>query len=155
MVGACCEGVQGQVELVVPSEFKTGFTEEVIADLCGCVAFSEVGGMGGDSVGDDPLFNVFFVGESQVFLRCYVADHSGAIPGDECGADSGGDVVVARRNVRDQGSQSIERCFVAFFQFAGHVFADEVHGDVSGPFNHDLDVVFPGDSCEFAQGFEF
>ena len=53
MVFACSIWVETDVELVVPAEFKAGFAHSVVADLCSWETFGEVGGVGGDFVGDD------------------------------------------------------------------------------------------------------
>ena len=149
------DGVEAEVELVFPAELEAGFGEGVVAVLGAGVAFGEVGGVGGEFVGDDSHLNVFFVGEAEVFLRRDVAEHGAAIPADHGGTDAAGDVVVAGGDVGGEGPEGVERGFVAPFELLGHVFLDHVHGDVAGAFVHDLDAFGPGALGEFALDFEF
>lgn len=44
--------VQAKVELVLPTELEARLGQRVVADLRARVALGEVGGMGGDLVGD-------------------------------------------------------------------------------------------------------
>ena len=67
------------------------------------VALGQVGGVGGDLVGDDAFLDVVAVGQAQVLLGGDVAEHGGAVPADHGGADAGGEVVVAGGDVGDQG----------------------------------------------------
>ena len=48
----CRVGVEAQVELVLPAEVEPRPADRVVAQLGGRMAFREVGGMGGDPVGD-------------------------------------------------------------------------------------------------------
>ena len=155
VVGAGFFGVEGEVELVFPAEFEAGFGEGVVAVLGGGVAFGEVGGVGGDFVGDDAFADVVFVGEAEVFLGGDVAEHGGAVPADDGGADGGGEVVVAGGDVGGEGAEGVEGGFVAPGELFVHVFLDQVQGDVAGAFAHDLDAAFPGAFGEFALGLEF
>ena len=63
----------------------------------------EVGGVGGELVGDDAFLDVVLVGQAEVFLGRHVAEHRRAVPADHRGADAAGDVVVARGDVGGQG----------------------------------------------------
>lgn len=66
--GAGGERVERQVKLIFPAEFKTRFRHRVVADLRAGVAFRQVGGVGGNLVSDQPLFNVFFVRQTEVLF---------------------------------------------------------------------------------------
>ena len=149
------DGIEGEVELVFPAELEAGFAQGVVAVLSTGVAFGEVGGVGGEFVGDDSGFDVFLVREAEVFLGGDVAEHGAAIPADHGGADAAGDVVVAGGDVGGERPESVEGGLVAPFELLGHVFLDHVHGDVSGAFVHDLDAFGPGALGEFALHFEF
>ena len=63
-------------------------------------------------------------------------------------------MVVARRNVGRQRPKCIKGRFVALLQLLFHVHLDHVHRHVAGTFDHDLDVVLPGDLGQFAQRFK-
>ena len=119
------------------------------------MAFGEVGGVGGDFVGDDAVFHVLLVRQAEVFLGRDVAEHRAAIPADHRRADAAGDVVVAGRDVGGERAERVERRFVAPLELLGHVFLDHVHGHVAGAFVHDLHAFGPGAFGEFALHFEF
>ncbi len=51
-------GVEREVELVDPAELEAGAGERVVAQLRRRVALGEVGGVGGDLVGDDAVLDV-------------------------------------------------------------------------------------------------
>src|SRR5690606_27833930 len=87
----------------------------------------------------------------QVLLGGDVAEHRRAVPADLGGADGGGDVVVAGRDVGGQRAQRIERRLAAQLLFEPHVLGDLVHRDVPGALDHHLHVVRAGDVRELAE----
>jgi len=111
--------------------------------------------VGGEFVGDDAGFDVFFVRQAEVLLGRDVAEHGAAIPADHGGADAGGDVVVTGGDIGGEGPEGVEGGLVAPFKLLGHVFLDHVHGDVAGAFVHDLDAFGPGALGELTLDFEF
>src|SRR6185369_16193193 len=115
----------------------------------------EIGGVGGDFVSDDAVLDVFLVRQSEVFLRSDVTEHGGAEPTDHRSADGAGDVIVARGDVGGQRPERVERSFAAPIQLLFHVLFDHVHGDVAGPFVHDLAAHFPGNLRQFSLGAQF
>ena len=80
-----------------------------------------------------------------------ITEHRTAEPPNHGGADAGGNVIVSRRDVSGERSQSIEGRFLAGLQLFLHIDLDHVHGYMARSFDHDLDVVVPGDLGEFAQ----
>jgi hypothetical protein len=148
-------GIEAEVELVVPAEFEARLGQRVIADLRAGVALGEVGGVGGQLVGDDADLDVVLVGQAEVFLGRHVTEHGGAVPADHRGADAAGDVVVAWRDVGGQGAKGVERGFAALIQLQVHVLLDHVHRHMAGAFDHHLNVVLPGDLGQFAEGLQF
>jgi hypothetical protein len=149
------DGVEAEVELIFPAEFKARLAQRVVAVLRAGMAFGEVGGVRGDLVGDDAVFHVFLVRQAEVFLGRDVAEHRAAIPADHCRADAAGDVVVAGRDVGGERPERVERRFAAPFELLGHVFLDHVHGHVARTFVHDLHAFGPRAAGEFALHFEF
>ena len=87
VVAARGVGVEREVELVDPAELEAGAGERVVAQLRRRVALGEVGGVRGDLIGDDALFDVVAVGQPEMLLRRDVAEHGGAEPADHGGAD--------------------------------------------------------------------
>ena len=73
------------------------------------------------------------------------------MPADHGGADGGGDVVVAGRDVGHQRAERVERRLVAQLEFLLDLHLDLVHRDVAGAFDHHLDVVLPGLLGQLAQ----
>ena len=110
--------------------------------------------MGGDLVGDDAVLDVLLVRQAEVFLGRDVAEHGAAVPADHGGADAAGDVVIAGGDVGGEGSEGVEGGLVAPLELLGHVFLDQVHGDVAGAFVHDLHAFGPGALRELALHLE-
>src|ERR1039457_2941559 len=60
--GAGGFGVEGEGELLFPVEFVAGIAEGVVAVAGAGASAGDVGGVGGNFVGDDAVFHVFLVG---------------------------------------------------------------------------------------------
>ena len=105
------------------------------------MAFSEVGAVGGDFVGNQPLFYILFVGQAEMFFWRDVAQHGAAKPANHCRADTGSEMIIARRDVGGERPQRVERRFVAVLQLFGHIAANHLHRHVAGAFNHHLNVI--------------
>ena len=71
----------------MPAEFEARAAQRIVAQLRGRVALGEIGGVGGDIVGDDAVFHIVPVGQAEMLLRRDVAEHRGAEPADHRGAD--------------------------------------------------------------------
>src|SRR5690606_2925119 len=112
----------------------------------------DVGGVGGDLVGDAALLHILFLGQAQVLLGRDVAEHGGPVVRRGGGADAAGDVVVAGEDVGDQRPEDVERRPVADAALELHVELDLVEGDVAGSFVHDLHAFLPGAFGELADG---
>ena len=68
MVGLRSFGVDGEFELLFPVEGEAGSGEFVVS-VAGAGAVScDVGGVGGDFVGDQALLDILLIREAQVFL---------------------------------------------------------------------------------------
>ncbi len=63
-------------------------------------------------------------------------------------------MIVARRDVRRERAKRVERSFAADFELLVHVFFDEVHRDMTRPFDHYLAIVLPRDSRQLAERFK-
>src|SRR5713101_6359872 len=111
--------------------------------------------MSGDLVGDDTVFYVLLIRQSEMLFGWDVAEHRCAVPANHRRANRRRDVVVSRRNVGHERAQRVEGSFIAVFVFQFHLLLDLVHRYVAGAFDHDLDIMFPGNFREFAEGFEF
>src|SRR5437879_1164078 len=144
--------VQSQVELIFPAKFEAGLRESVVASLSARMPFSQIGSMSRYLVSDDAFLDVITIGQSQVFLGGDVAKHGGSEPANHGSTYGAGDVVVAWRNVGSEWSQSVERSLTTDLKLPGHVYLDQVHGDVSWALDHRLNVVFPGNPGQIAQG---
>ena len=92
-------GVEREIELIFPAELEARFADGVVAVLRAGMAFGQIGGVGGDLVGDDAVFDVLLVRQSEMFFRSDIAEHGAAVPADHGGADGAGDVIVAGRDV--------------------------------------------------------
>src|SRR5437762_2448246 len=56
-----CVWIQSQVKLVLPTELKPGFRNGIVAVLRAGMTFGQVGGVRGNFVSDDAVFDVFLV----------------------------------------------------------------------------------------------
>ena len=110
--------------------------------------------MGCDFIGDDPRFDIFFIREAKVFLWCDIAQHRAPVPPDHGCPNPRGNVVVPRSDISRQGAQCVERRFLASLQLLFHVDLDEMHRDMAWPFDHDLDIVLPGNVGQFPQSVQ-
>jgi len=72
--------IQSQVELVLPTKFKAGFADGVVAILRAGMAFREIGGVSGDLVGDDPSLTSFLLGKPRCSFGRDIAKHRRAVP---------------------------------------------------------------------------
>ena len=80
VISAGSKRVEGQIKLVFPAKFEAGFRHGVIANLRARMPFRQVGGVSGNLIGDNPLFNIFFIWQAQMLFRRYVAEHRAAKP---------------------------------------------------------------------------
>lgn len=119
------------------------------------MTLGQIGGVGGQFVCDHADFHIVAVGQAKVLFGRDVAKHCCAVPTDLCRADARGDVVIPRRDVRDQWPECVERCFAAHLKLLFHILFDLVHRHVARPFDHDLHVLFPRAVGELAKGVEF
>ncbi len=78
VIGARGGRIERQIELIFPAEFETRLGHGVIADLCARMAFGQIGGVSGDLVGDQALFDVLFVWQAEVLFRRDVTQHGAA-----------------------------------------------------------------------------
>src|SRR5262249_41026030 len=91
----------------------------------------------------------------EVLFRRDVAQHGGAVPADHGCANRGSDVIVARSNVRNQGTERIEWSFLAKLALLIYLLLDLVHGHVAWALDHDLNVVLPGFLGQFTERSKF
>ncbi len=150
----CSLGIETEIELIFPAELEARLAEGVVAILGARMALGQVGGVGGDLVGDDAVLDVFLIRQSEMLFRRHVTEHRRAVPADHRRADGTGNMIVARRDIGGQRPESVERRFVASFQLLGHVFMNHVHRHMAGPFDHHLDIMLPGDLGQLAKGFQ-
>lgn len=109
------------------------------------MVFGQIGGMGGDFVGDDFGFYVVLVGQVQMFFGCDIVQYCCVELIDYCCVDVVGDVVVIWCDVGGQWFQCVEWCFVVDFKLFCYVFVDFVYGYMVGVFDYYLIIVISGD----------
>ena len=66
-------GIEGKIELVHPAELKAGFGERIVTQPGHGMALGQIGGMGGDSVGDYALAYIVLVGQAQMLFGSDIA----------------------------------------------------------------------------------
>ena len=94
-------------------------------------------------VSDNSLFNVFAIGQSEVFLGCDVAKHRCTCPTRQCGTNRTGNMIVAWGNVGDQRAKYIKWSAMANFNLLLDVHLYLVHRDVTGTLHHNLSTFAP------------
>ena len=85
----------------------------------------------------------------------HIAEEVRAAHGGERTADCRRNVVIARRDVRHQRAEDIERRIVAQPLFELHVRCDLIKRHVPRPFHHDLYAALPRAVNECAEVHEF
>ena len=100
--------------------------------------------MGGDAGGDDTFFDVITVRQAKVLCRGYVAEEGSTGGCCDCASDGSRDMVVARRDVRHQRTEHVERGALADGLLDLHIGSDLVEWHMSRTFDHDLDIFLPG-----------
>ena len=148
-------GVEREVELIFPAEFKARLGDGVVAVLRAGMALRQVRRVRRDLVGDDAVFHVLLVRQAEVFLGRNVAEHRAAIPANHRRTDAAGDVVVAGRDVGGERPERVERRFAAPFELLVHVLLDHVQRHVAGAFVHDLHALGPCALGQFALDLKF
>jgi len=137
--------IEREVELIFPAKFKTCFRKRVIPILGAGMTLGQIGSVRGDLVSDYALLDVLLIWQAEMFLRRDITKHRRAVPANHRRADSGGDVIVAGRNVGRQWAKRVERSFLTSLELLVHVLLDQVHGNMTRPFDHHLAVIIPGD----------
>jgi len=132
--------IERQRELLAPVEPEARLGQLPIAGRRPAVAAREVGRVGGDAIGDQPLLDVVGVRQAEVLLGRHVTEHRRAVPADDRRADRRGDVVVARRDVGHERSEGVEGRLVADPLLLADVHLELVQRDVAGPLHHHLGV---------------
>ena len=147
--------VKTQIELVVPAKLETRFGQGIVPNLRPRVTLGQVGSVRGNLVRHDAVLHVFLVRQTQMLLGGDVAQHGSTIPANLCRTNSARNVVIARRNVGGQRPQGIERRFITMLELFVHVFFNQLHRYMSGPFYHNLDIMLPRYLGQFTQGTQF
>lgn len=119
------------------------------------MVFCEVGGVGGDFVGNQFLFDIFFVGQVEMFFWCDIVQYGVVELVDYCCVDIGGEMVVVWCDISGEWFQGVEWCFVVVFQLFGYIVVDYLYWYVVRVFNYYLYVIFSGDFCQFVEGVQF
>ena len=80
-------GIERQRELVAPAEFEARLAHRIVPDARRRMALGQIGGMGGDAIGDHARLHIVAVGQAQMLLGRDIAKHGGAEPADHRRAD--------------------------------------------------------------------
>ena len=146
--------IEGERELVVPAELEAGLAHRVVPGAGSGMTFGDIGGMGRQLIRNHAGLHVVAVGQAEVLLRRDVAEHRRAAHRDVGRTDGRGDVVVAGRDIGDEGTEGIEGGIGSPVLLQLVVFLNHIERDVAGALDHDLDVVLPGATGELADGLQ-
>ena len=111
--------------------------------------------MSGNTENGQTFSDVVSIGKAEVLFRCDVTKHGSAVRTDDGTADGCRNMVVTRSAVGHQRSEGVERSAITQFLFLNLIQSNAVERNVTGSFNHDLDVAFAGGSIQFAECLEF
>src|SRR5439155_27284252 len=75
-------GIEREIELIFPAKFEARFANRVVAVLRAGMALGEISGVRGDLVGDDAVFDILLVRQTEMFFRRDVTEHGATIPAD-------------------------------------------------------------------------
>ena len=114
-------------------------------------ALSDIRCMRRDFRSDDALLNIFQIGQRQVFSGRHIAEEGSAAHSRYGTTDRGRDVIISRSDIGYQRAQYIERRSHAKGLLDLHVGGNLIQRHVTGPFYHDLHVLFPCPLCQFSQ----
>mmetsp|Transcript_10666 Transcript_10666/g.13839 ORF Transcript_10666/g.13839 Transcript_10666/m.13839 type:complete len:295 (-) Transcript_10666:1007-1891(-) len=147
--------VKSKVELIFPSEFKSGFRKSIIPVLSIWVSLCKISSMSCNSVSNQPSFDIITVWQPQMFLWGNITQHSAAHCTNICSANARGNVIVSGSNISGQRAQGVERSFMAPLQLVLHIDRDFVKRHVPRSLVHDLNILFPSTFGEFTLDLEF
>src|SRR6185503_15294079 len=88
--------IECEPELLLPVECVTRARQRIIAIARSFATSRNIGRMRSDLVRYDSFTNIIGIRQSEMFLRCDIAQHVGAVPPDQCGTNCARDVVVTR-----------------------------------------------------------
>jgi hypothetical protein len=147
--------VEGFSDMFLPVEVEPRDTQISVALRCDFEAAGDVGGMGGDFRGDDACADIIWTGEAEVFSWRDIAEKGSAVKGGGGSADSGGDVVVAGRNIGYERPEDVEGGAAADFLLDFHIEFYLIEWDVARSFDHNLTAQFLRPGCQLTDGPEF
>ena len=147
--------IETQVELILPAELEACLAQRIVTILSSRMTLGQVRSMGRNLVSDHPILHVLLVGQTQVFLGSYVAEHRASEPTDHRSPDAAGNVIIARSDIRREWPEGVKRSFLAPLQLLGHVLFNHVHGDMTRAFVHHLHAMVPRSLGQFSLHLEF
>ena len=67
--------IERERELVAPAEFEARLGHRIVPDARGGMALGEIGGVGGDAIGDHARLHIVAIRQAQMLLGRDVAEH--------------------------------------------------------------------------------
>ena len=114
------------------------------------MSLSKVGCMSCNLIGHNTYTHIFLVWQCEMFLWCYVAEHSGSHPCYLCSTDSGSDMVIARCDISNDRTESIERSLMTMVELTIHVLTNLLHRNMTRTFDECLYILIPCTKHELA-----
>ena len=102
----------------------------------------------------DALLHILQIRQCQMLRRRHIAKEGCTVCRGNGTADGCGNMVIARRNVRHQRSESIEGRTLADGLLNLHIGRNLVHGHMSRSLNHHLHIPCPGALGQLSQGHQ-
>ena len=147
--------IKAQFKVLLPIQCCASLGEFIVAIARARNTKRYIRCMSGDFVSNTPLFHVILLGKPQVFLGRHVAQHAGSVITSGGGANATGNVVVARKDVRDERPKNIERRAMAQRALQFHVEFNLIERHVPRTLNHHLHAHAPSALSQLADRFQF
>ena len=144
-------GIQCTGILFFPVQFLAGICHTVILVPGSRDPFGNVCCVSGDLGGNDALFYIIHVGESQMLGRSHIAKEGCTVHGCYSSTDGSCDVIITRSNVGYQRTEDIEGSAHTDALLYLHVCGYLIQGHMTGTFHHDLYIMIPGTFGQFSQ----
>ena len=135
--------------MFLPIQRGARLGELVVAVARARNAKRDIGGMRRNFIRDASLLHIVLLWQTQMFLGSDVTQHARAVVRGAGGANATCDVVVARKNIRDQRPKHIERRAVAKSSLQFHVVFNLIQRNVTGSLHHHLHALSPRALGEF------
>ena len=146
--------VEGEVELVLPTEIITSLGKSIVANRGTGMSLGDVSCVSGNLVANNSCTHIVLVGQCKMLLWSNIAKHGCSIPAYHGSAYGTRDMVVGRCDVGYERTESVERCTMTLLYLAVHVSTNLLHWHMSRTFDKRLHILCPCTLYELTHSVE-